>query len=83
MNTLPAPGALLDAAGQLVGYWLLATHERDPLTMPTGVARLRRFGPLPAPGTPVDCRVRIAEVKAALEGAGFPVRGLTAAGSEV
>ncbi|MBX2800014.1 MAG: polyketide synthase dehydratase domain-containing protein [Myxococcales bacterium] len=61
---LPAPGALLDAAGQLAGYWLMATHATDQLTLPTGVRAIRWFGPAPAVGEQVPCRVRVVAVDA-------------------
>lgn len=63
LASLPAPGALLDAAGQLVGYWLLATHDTDQLTMPTGVERMLLYGPRPPDGTRLDCRVRVTDVR--------------------
>jgi acyl transferase domain-containing protein len=61
--SLPAPGALLDSAGQLLGYWLVATHPADALTMPTGLERLRLYGPHPAPGTAVRCRARATDLR--------------------
>jgi phosphopantetheinyl transferase (holo-ACP synthase) len=54
-----APGALLDCAGQLVGYWVMATTEVDRLAMPVGVERIEYYGPTPLPGTRVACRVRV------------------------
>ncbi|MEZ4238078.1 MAG: polyketide synthase dehydratase domain-containing protein [Myxococcota bacterium] len=58
-----APGALLDSAGQLLGYWLVASHPADALTMPTGLERLRLYGPHPAAGTAVGCRARERELR--------------------
>ncbi|MCB9727188.1 MAG: polyketide synthase dehydratase domain-containing protein [Deltaproteobacteria bacterium] len=69
---LEAPGALVDAAGQLFGYWVMRTAEKDRLAMPIKVARMSVYGPEPAPGTLVQCVVRIRgmsvrDVKADLE----------------
>lgn len=61
---LPAKGALLDAAGQLVGYWLLATHTEDQLTMPVGVDQIELFGPAPAAGARLGCSLRVVAVRA-------------------
>ncbi len=64
LKALPAKGALLDAAGQLFGYWILASMEVDRLAMPVRVKRIDFFGPEPAPGTMLDCTVRVREVAA-------------------
>jgi malonyl CoA-acyl carrier protein transacylase/phosphopantetheinyl transferase len=55
----PVPGALLDNAGQLFGYWVMEQTERDRLAMPVGVERMRFFGPHPAAGVIVECDVRV------------------------
>jgi phosphopantetheinyl transferase len=60
--TLPAPGALLDCAGQLMGWWVMHTEARDRLAMPVRVERLALFGPHPAPGGRLGCRVRMRHV---------------------
>ena len=62
LETLPAKGALLDAAGQLFGYWILASMDVDRLAMPVRVKRIEFFSPEPDPGTMVDCTVRVREV---------------------
>ena len=49
--TPEGPGALLDSAGQLFGYWVMDTRNEDRLAMPVGVDRLEVFGPHPAVGT--------------------------------
>ncbi|MBW1877251.1 MAG: polyketide synthase dehydratase domain-containing protein, partial [Deltaproteobacteria bacterium] len=54
-----APGAPLDNAGQLLGYWLMVTQDRDQLAMPVGVDSVAWFGPAPPSGAAVRCRVRI------------------------
>jgi phosphopantetheinyl transferase (holo-ACP synthase) len=56
---LPAPGALLDCAGQLMGYWAMRRTEIDRLALPTSIRRVRFFGPRPGPTAPVSCTVRI------------------------
>jgi phosphopantetheinyl transferase (holo-ACP synthase) len=58
---LPAPGALLDCAGQLMGYWAMRRTEIDRLALPTSIKRVRFFGPRPGLAAPVSCTVRITE----------------------
>jgi acyl transferase domain-containing protein len=36
-----APGALLDNAGQLMGYWVMVNTERDRLAFPVSIERIR------------------------------------------
>ncbi|WP_435838884.1 beta-ketoacyl synthase N-terminal-like domain-containing protein [Streptomyces abikoensis] len=55
----PAPGALLDNAGQLLGYWLMATRADRTVVLPSGIRDIRFHGPEPAPGTRVDCHIRV------------------------
>jgi len=62
IEVLPAPGALLDCAGQLMGWWVMATETRDRLAMPVHIRRIALFGSHPAVGQRVACRVRIDEV---------------------
>ncbi|MCM3926083.1 polyketide synthase dehydratase domain-containing protein, partial [Frankia sp. AiPs1] len=51
-----APGSLLDAAGQLLGYWI-RTQARDGLVLfPVRIGGVRLYGPEPAPGVPVTCQ---------------------------
>ncbi|MGH3903649.1 MAG: beta-ketoacyl synthase N-terminal-like domain-containing protein [Pseudonocardiaceae bacterium] len=59
LTTPPAPGGLLDNAGQLLAYWILATHRRRAGVLPTGMGAFRFFGPHPALGSRVQCSVRI------------------------
>ncbi|MYR87137.1 4'-phosphopantetheinyl transferase superfamily protein, partial [Streptomyces sp. SID685] len=54
-----APGALLDNVGQLLGYWIMATRTERTVVFPVQMRRMTFHGPHPAPGTPVDCLVRI------------------------
>ncbi|MDG4862952.1 polyketide synthase dehydratase domain-containing protein, partial [Streptomyces sp. T-3] len=55
----PAPGALLDNVGQLLGYWLMATRTDRTVVFPVGIKELRLHGPHPAPGTALDCHIRV------------------------
>ncbi|HEY3141773.1 MAG TPA: beta-ketoacyl synthase N-terminal-like domain-containing protein [Acidimicrobiales bacterium] len=59
LRTNPAPGALLDNAGQLMGHWLSSQATSDRLVLPTSIQRIELFGPHPHPGTLVDCTVTI------------------------
>jgi acyl transferase domain-containing protein/phosphopantetheinyl transferase (holo-ACP synthase) len=58
---LAAPGALLDCAGQLMGYWAMRRTEIDRLALPTSIRRVRFFGSRPGPTAPVSCTVRITQ----------------------
>ncbi len=59
IDTLPAPGALLDCAGQLMGWWVMQSETRDRLAMPVLIARIELFAAHPAPAERVECRVRM------------------------
>ncbi|WP_413796751.1 beta-ketoacyl synthase N-terminal-like domain-containing protein [Streptomyces iranensis] len=59
ITTPPAPGALLDNVGQLLGYWIMATRTERTVVFPIGMRLMRFFGSHPAPGTPVECVIRI------------------------
>ncbi|MEM0962568.1 MAG: 4'-phosphopantetheinyl transferase superfamily protein, partial [Bacteroidota bacterium] len=52
---------LLDNAGQLMGFWIMWRKERDRLAFPTRIDRLAFYGPHPAPGEHLECRVDIRE----------------------
>ncbi len=55
LRTSGAPGALLDAAGQLLGYWL-RSRENDRFVMfPVRIGMTEFFGPEPPPGAAVTC----------------------------
>ncbi|WP_425266068.1 beta-ketoacyl synthase N-terminal-like domain-containing protein [Amycolatopsis tolypomycina] len=54
-----APGGLLDNVGQLLGCWLMASRADDLLAFPRSIGRVRWHGPEPAPGTRLECLVRI------------------------
>ena len=57
-----ARGALLDNAGQLLGYWFMATHTVDRMAMPIGIDRLRFFGRRPQLHEQIECTVRIRSI---------------------
>ncbi|MFG2292793.1 beta-ketoacyl synthase N-terminal-like domain-containing protein [Streptomyces sp. NPDC048603] len=63
LRALPAPGALLDAAGQLFGHWMQLRLPVDRLVFPATVDRIRLYGPPPAPGRPVRATARVREVR--------------------
>ncbi|HET9168013.1 MAG TPA: beta-ketoacyl synthase N-terminal-like domain-containing protein [Actinospica sp.] len=54
-----APGALLDNVGQLLGYWIMSTHEHRTVVFPVGMRRITFYGPPPTPGTKLTCHIRI------------------------
>ena len=62
ITTLPAPGALLDCAGQLMGWWVMHTETRDRLAMPVQISRIELFGAHPVPGELVYCGARMHDV---------------------
>ena len=51
--------ALLDAAGQLAGFWLRERHADVRNCFPFRVRSLQLYAPPPPGGTPVECRGRI------------------------
>ena len=54
--------ALLDAAGQLVGYWPLEWVQTGYVMFPIRLDDLRIYGPLLAPGHTVVCQVQMRDV---------------------
>ncbi|MFC4072485.1 beta-ketoacyl synthase N-terminal-like domain-containing protein [Actinoplanes subglobosus] len=62
LTALPAPGALLDAAGQLIGHWMQVSADVDQVVFPIGIGAVRWFGPPPAPGERLTCTARITEL---------------------
>ncbi|WP_432156745.1 beta-ketoacyl synthase N-terminal-like domain-containing protein [Streptomyces sp. bgisy153] len=66
ITTPSAPGGLLDNVGQLLGYWIMATCTERTVVFPVGMREMRFHGPHPAPGTDVDCLVRITTLTDAL-----------------
>jgi len=76
----PAPGALLDNVGQLLGCWLLATCQESLLAFPRSIAEVTWHAPEPEPGATVECQVEVttpqpdvAQMDATLFRAGRPV----------
>ncbi|WP_232794052.1 type I polyketide synthase [Pseudofrankia saprophytica] len=55
------PGALLDTAGQLLGYWVRMRESDRFLMFPVRIGGVEFFGPEPAPGTPVSCHAWVRE----------------------
>ncbi len=60
--TLLTDPQLLDAAGQVVGFWALEHHGRGSAFFPFGLDELQLFGPPPPAGTPVTTQARISTV---------------------
>jgi acyl transferase domain-containing protein/phosphopantetheinyl transferase (holo-ACP synthase) len=58
----PAEGALLDNAGQLLGYWVMVNTETDRLAMPVLVERLDWYAPPVSIGAEVSCSVMIRRI---------------------
>jgi acyl transferase domain-containing protein len=63
IESLTTPGAWLDNAGQLYGWWLMATAESDFLALPQSIERIEFFGPQPPAGEMVTTTVRIVELE--------------------
>ncbi|MEU5211166.1 beta-ketoacyl synthase N-terminal-like domain-containing protein [Streptomyces sp. NPDC020742] len=63
LRALPAPGALLDAAGQLLGHWMQLHLTSDRLVFPATLDRVRLYGPPPPEGTLLAATARIREVR--------------------
>jgi phosphopantetheine--protein transferase-like protein len=59
-----ARGALLDNAGQLLGFWIMMRTARDRLAFPAGIDQLRYYSSPPMPGDRVRCVVRVRSVAA-------------------
>jgi acyl transferase domain-containing protein/phosphopantetheinyl transferase len=59
LTTPPAPGALLDNVGQVLGYWIMATRTERTVVFPVQMRHMRFYGPHPGTGTEVECLVRI------------------------
>jgi phosphopantetheinyl transferase len=64
-TTITAPeasGALLDNAGQAVGYWLGRHAETSKLAFPRTIGRISFYGPPPGPGDELGCTLWVREV---------------------
>jgi phosphopantetheinyl transferase len=58
--TVPsAPGALLDNAGQLLGFWVMAQAGHNQLAFPAAIEQVCYYGAPPRPGEQVTCVIRI------------------------
>ncbi len=64
IEVLPTPGAFLDNAGQLYGWWVMATADADFLALPQSIERIEFFGPPLPPGATVETTVRIVDLDA-------------------
>ncbi|WP_338674121.1 beta-ketoacyl synthase N-terminal-like domain-containing protein [Streptomyces sp. SCSIO 30461] len=62
----PAPGALLDNVGQVLGYWIMATATERTVVFPVRMRRMRFFGPPPPPGTALECLIRVTALTGSL-----------------
>jgi 3-oxoacyl-(acyl-carrier-protein) synthase/malonyl CoA-acyl carrier protein transacylase/phosphopantetheinyl transferase len=62
LRTPEAPGALLDNAGQLLGFWIMSRLPDRSTVFPVGMRRIRFYGEHPVPGERLDCLVRIVSV---------------------
>ncbi|MEU9116762.1 beta-ketoacyl synthase N-terminal-like domain-containing protein [Streptomyces sp. NPDC048483] len=63
LRALPAPGALLDAAGQLLGHWMQLKLTGDRLVFPATLDRVLLYGPPPRAGALLTATARIREVR--------------------
>ncbi|MFD9218955.1 beta-ketoacyl synthase N-terminal-like domain-containing protein [Streptomyces sp. NPDC060064] len=63
LRALPAPGALLDAAGQLLGHWMQLRLTVDRLVFPASLERVRLYGPAPRDGELLRATARIRAVR--------------------
>jgi phosphopantetheinyl transferase len=64
LTTPDTPGGLLDAAGHLVGYWVLEEYDVDNRTFPVRVDALRFYSSAPTPGERIACHVRVDQLTA-------------------
>jgi hypothetical protein len=60
---LATPGSLLDNLGKLIAYWAIDKGGIGEAALPTGVSAVEHHGPLPAPGTPVRCDIRVVDLQ--------------------
>ncbi|MBV9162964.1 MAG: polyketide synthase dehydratase domain-containing protein [Pseudonocardiales bacterium] len=59
-----APGALLDNAAQLLGFWIMQRMSTDRLALPAAIDQVCYYGSPPRPDERVRCVVRISSVSA-------------------
>lgn len=60
---LDTPGSLLDNLGKLIAYWVMDRRGLGEGALPIRVDRIRHHRPLPPPGTPVHCEIRVVELQ--------------------
>ncbi|HEY2443316.1 MAG TPA: acyltransferase domain-containing protein, partial [Streptosporangiaceae bacterium] len=60
--SMPARGALLDSAGQLIGHWMQVSRTVDQTVLPTGIRAVRLYGPQPSAGARLSAVAWIREV---------------------
>ena len=75
LTNLPADGALLDSAGQLVGHWMQISLTVDQTVLPTGIRAVRFYGPKPKVGARLDCDGWIREISETEMRADAEIRG--------
>ena len=61
VEVMPTPGATLDSAAQIYGWWVLVNHPRNFFTLPQSIERIDLFGAL-VPGELLATTVRITEL---------------------
>jgi malonyl CoA-acyl carrier protein transacylase/phosphopantetheinyl transferase len=59
VRTLESVGALVDCAGQLMVFWIMAALRTDRYALPGGVDSVEFFGPQPAADEAITATVRI------------------------
>jgi phosphopantetheinyl transferase len=62
VRALESLGALVDCAGQLMVFWIMAALHTDRYALPGGVDAVEFFGPQPAEGEAITGTVRIRSV---------------------
>jgi phosphopantetheinyl transferase/malonyl CoA-acyl carrier protein transacylase len=62
IEALPTPGATLDCAAQVYGWWVLVTEEVNSYCLPQAIDRIELYAPLPA-GERFTNRVRITDLQ--------------------
>jgi phosphopantetheine--protein transferase-like protein len=62
LTNLPAEGALLDSAGQLIGHWMQVSRTVDQTVLPTGIRAVHFHGPKPPTGARLECTAWIRDV---------------------
>lgn len=59
VRRLPAEGSLLDATGQLIGFWIVWTASDNPVSYPMLIDTISFYGPAPEVGEELGCVGRI------------------------